>query len=197
MLSDVVLYRPKVFKDERGLFKETWNQKVLDVSTNENTTFVQDNVSVSNKGVLRGLHFQHPNGQGKLVTVLQGSAIDVIVDIRVGSPTFGSFSYYHLTGENHHQVFIPSGHAHGFVALEDATIFMYKCTEYYSPKDEHTLIYNDPDLLIPWQLFIGQAFMGQVKQTISDFSISKKDLEGKRLRDFLPEELPVWKARRF
>lgn len=186
MLNEVILIESKVFKDERGLFKETWNQKVFNTTVGKEITFKQDNISVSKKGVFRGLHFQSPQGQGKLVTVLKGSVMDIVVDVSVGSPTFGKYSLYCLSEENHRQVFIPPGFAHGFLALEDC-VFSYKCTEFYDPKNEFTLLYDLITELEPFKEVLN----------IKEFIVSKKDLKGKRLKDFTEEELPKWIEKQF
>lgn len=131
--------------------------------------FVQDNVSRSQKGILRGLHFQNPHPQGKLVTVLQGEVFDVAVDLRRSSPTFKQYETFHLSGENLVQVYIPHGFAHGFAAISDNVILQYKCTDAYCPEAEQSILWNDPDLNIPWPL--------------ANPLISKKDLAGLALKD--------------
>lgn len=142
---------PRVFADARGRFVETWNAERY-AGLGIPGPFVQDNVSVSKRGVLRGLHFQNPNAQGKLVSVLHGAVWDVAVDLRVDSPTFGEWVGVELSAENGRQMWIPEGFAHGFQALEDATVFGYKCTAAYSPADEHSLRWDDPALGIAWPL---------------------------------------------
>ncbi|MFM7566160.1 MAG: dTDP-4-dehydrorhamnose 3,5-epimerase [Flavobacteriales bacterium] len=148
-IEGLCLIKPKRYVDERGLFWESFSK-----ATYENllgVTFVQDNVSYSKKNVLRGLHFQHPPmEQGKLVTVLSGKAWDVAVDIRSESPTYGNHVAVELDAKNGHQFYIPPGFAHGFLALEDDTIFSYKCTQYYSKENENTLRWNDALLGISW-----------------------------------------------
>ena len=145
------MLEPRVFADERGRFVETWNaERYAEVGIPG--PFVQDNVSVSKRGVLRGLHFQNPNVQGKLVSVLHGAVYDVAVDLRVGSPTFGEWVGVELSAEDGRQMWIPEGFAHGFQALEDGTVFSYKCTAAYSPADEHSLRWDDPALRITWPL---------------------------------------------
>ncbi len=152
-IEGLVLFTPQIFKDERGLFFESFNQKVFNQSIGENVTFVQDNMSVSKKNVVRGLHFQNPPfAQGKLVRVVKGSVIDVAVDIRKKSPTYGQHIAVKLTGENHKMLWIPEGFAHGFVALEDDTIFSYKCTNYYHPQSEDAILWNDKQLNIDWNV---------------------------------------------
>jgi len=150
-IPEVLLIRPDYFCDARGWFMETWQQKrYAQIQIPEE--FVQDNVSFSQKGVLRGLHYQHPRGQGKLVQVLQGEVFDVAVDIRVGSPTFGRYTAARLSHENHLQMYIPSGFAHGFCVLSDTALFAYKCTDFYLPECEGSILWNDPYLGIPWPL---------------------------------------------
>ena len=147
----ITLIKPKVYDDNRGLFLETFNLNKFEKQTGFETTFYQDNLSVSKKNVLRGLHFQKPpNAQGKLVQVIKGSAIDVAVDIRKNSPTYGAYFKVELNDVNRYQLWIPRGFAHGFVALEDNTIFSYKCDNPYSQKDEMSLPWNDEDLAIEW-----------------------------------------------
>ena len=150
-LPGVFIIEPKVFGDHRGFFYESWQKKRYEEYgiTGE---FVQDNVSYSSKGVLRGLHFQNPNGQGKLVSVLQGEVFDVAVDIRIGSPTFGQWAGINLSGENHKQFWIPAGFAHGFCVLSDTAHFAYKCTADYSPENEGGICWADPDVGIKWPI---------------------------------------------
>ena len=149
-ISGLLIIEPKAFADDRGYFMETYSRERY-VENGVLPEFVQDNVSVSKKGVLRGLHFQmEPMGQGKLVQVLKGGAFDVAVDLRVGSPTFGEHVSVELSAENKKQFWIPTGFAHGFVALEDDTVFMYKCTNVYSKEHERGLRWNDPALHIDW-----------------------------------------------
>ncbi|MEA4836646.1 MAG: dTDP-4-dehydrorhamnose 3,5-epimerase [Anaeromusa sp.] len=150
-LQGVWIVEPKVFGDQRGFFYETWQQqRYADIGIKG--TFVQDNVSFSRKGVLRGLHYQQPHSQGKLVTVLQGEVFDVAVDIRVGSPQFGQWTGVVLSGENHRQLWIPEGFAHGFCVLSDTAYFSYKCTDVYAPDCEGGILWNDPDIGIKWPL---------------------------------------------
>jgi dTDP-4-dehydrorhamnose 3,5-epimerase len=150
-LPDVVLLEPKVFGDDRGFFMETYNAKVLR-QLGITDAFVQDNQSRSARGVLRGLHYQLRHAQGKLVRVTNGSAFDVAVDIRRGSPTFGKWTGHVLSSKNKHMLWIPAGFAHGFLALEDETDLLYKCTNFYSPNDERSVSWHDPDLAIEWPL---------------------------------------------
>ena len=156
-IKDLLIFEPRVFADERGWFMESFNQKNFEQALAERNleipNFVQDNHSMSQKGVLRGLHYQlNPHAQGKLVRVVQGRAWDVAVDIRQDSPTFGQWVGVELTGENHRQFWIPAGFAHGFIALEDNTQFLYKTTDYYAKECERAIIWNDPTLAIDWPL---------------------------------------------
>jgi dTDP-4-dehydrorhamnose 3,5-epimerase len=174
-LPGVLLVKPRVLSDARGFFVETWAaQRYEEVGVR--TAFVQDNVSSSQRGVLRGLHIQHPFGQGKLVCALAGELFDVVVDLRVGSPTFGRWSTVTLNGETLQQVYIPPGVAHGFCSLRDGTLFSYKCTEVYHPETEFGVLWNDPDLGIAWPL---EAPL-----------VSAKDQRFPRLRDIPLERLP-------
>lgn len=150
-LQGLLLLRPRVFADERGHFLETFNLRDFESAVGERVDFVQDNESASNKGVLRGLHFQvDPHAQGKLVRVIQGSVLDVCVDIRPNSATFGQHYKVHLNGSSKEMLWIPPGFAHGFVALEEHTVFAYKCTAYYHPASERTLLWDDGQLGIDW-----------------------------------------------
>lgn len=150
-IQDLLVITPRVFADNRGSFYESFNQQRFEEAIGEKITFVQDNESISHKGVLRGLHFQlPPMAQGKLVHVVRGSVLDVAVDLRKNSPHFGQHFTVELSGENKRQLWIPAGFAHGFVSLEQDTIFAYKCTNYYAPETECTLRWNDPDLAISW-----------------------------------------------
>jgi dTDP-4-dehydrorhamnose 3,5-epimerase len=151
-IADVMLLEPKVFGDERGFFFESFNQQVFAQATGVQTTFVQDNHSKSGQGVLRGLHYQAQNAQGKLVRVVQGEVLDVVVDIRPASPTFGQWVSERLSGENKRQLWVPAGLAHGFVVLSETAEFLYKTTDYYTPEHERCIAWNDPDLAIDWQL---------------------------------------------
>lgn len=150
-IPDVIIFEPKVFGDERGFFLESFNQKTFEEATGLKREFVQDNHSKSSKGVLRGLHYQlPPMAQGKLVRVVQGEVFDVAVDIRKSSPTFGQWVGVHLSAENKRQLWIPEGFAHGFLTLSETAEFLYKTTNYYSPKDEGAIVWNDQDLAIAW-----------------------------------------------
>lgn len=167
-IPDVLLIEPKVFGDDRGFFLESFHAKrYADVGVVG--PFVQDNLSRSVKGTLRGLHFQEPNAQGKLVQCLAGAVWDVAVDIRKGSPTFGRWVAAELTGENKHQLWVPAGLAHGFCVVSDSADFFYKCTALYSPESEQSVAWDDPDLAIPWP----------VKQPL----LSAKDQRAPRLKD--------------
>ncbi|WP_323813307.1 dTDP-4-dehydrorhamnose 3,5-epimerase [Cellvibrio sp. NN19] len=150
-IPEVIIFEPKVFGDERGFFLESFNQKIFEEATGLKRDFVQDNHSKSSKGVLRGLHYQlPPMAQGKLVRVVQGEVFDVAVDIRKSSPTFGKWVGVHLSAENKRQLWIPEGFAHGFLTLSDTAEFLYKTTNYYSPKDEGAIVWNDATLAIQW-----------------------------------------------
>lgn len=150
-IPDLVIIEPAVFGDDRGFFLESWNaEKFREAGLG--ISFVQDNHSRSSKGVLRGLHYQKPNPQGKLVRVISGRVWDVAVDLRKSSPTFGKWAGVELSAANKRMFWVPPGFAHGFVALEDGTDFLYKCTAPYVPAAEHSLLWNDPALGIDWPL---------------------------------------------
>ena len=149
-IPDVVLIEPKVFGDARGFFFESFNQQAFDEATGTSYQFVQDNHSRSAKGVLRGLHYQIEQPQGKLVRVARGSVWDVAVDIRKGSPSFGQWVGAELTEDNQHQLWVPPGFAHGFVVLSDSADFLYKTTDYYAPQHERCIAWNDAQLAIAW-----------------------------------------------
>ena len=150
-INGLILIKPKSFEDGRGMFFESYNSSKFNDIITKNIVFSQDNISISKKNVLRGLHFQKPpNSQGKLVQVIKGSVLDVAVDIRSNSPTYGQHYKVELNDKNRLQLWIPEGFAHGFVALEDNTIFSYKCTSAYSKSDEMDLLWNDPLLDIDW-----------------------------------------------
>ena len=151
-IRDVLILEPKVFGDSRGFFLESWNEKTFQETTGLDVHFVQDNHSRSQKGVLRGLHYQLQHPQGKLVWVTQGCVLDVAVDLRQSSPTFGKHVTIELSGENHKQIWIPQGFAHGFVVLSKSADFLYKTTNYYAPQDEQCISWNDPELKIDWRL---------------------------------------------
>jgi dTDP-4-dehydrorhamnose 3,5-epimerase len=150
-LPGVLMLEPTVFRDERGLFFESFNQRAFDEAVGQHVLFVQDNHSCSKRGVLRGLHYQlPPNAQGKLVRVVRGRAFDVAVDIRRGSPTFGRWLGVTLDAESPRQLWIPTGFAHGFMALDDDTAFLYKTTAFYAKECERSILWSDPDLAIEW-----------------------------------------------
>ncbi|CCI06635.1 dTDP-4-dehydrorhamnose 3,5-epimerase [Microcystis aeruginosa] len=151
-IPDVLIIEPQVYGDDRGFFLESFNQKDFREKTGVNTTFVQDNHSMSLKNVLRGLHYQIPNPQGKLVRVVNGSVFDVAVDARQSSPTFGQWVGCVLSAENKRIFWVPEGFAHGFLVLSDRAEFLYKTTNYYYPKYEKTISWNDADLGIDWPL---------------------------------------------
>ena len=175
-IPEVLIIEPQLFGDTRGFFMETWNK--LTYSKNGlQLEFVQDNFSRSIRGVLRGLHYQLDNPQGKLIWVVSGKVFDVAVDIRQGSPTFGDWVGFKLTGEDHKQIYIPPGFAHGFCVLSDAANFQYKCTEFYHPMDEYGILWNDPDIGIEWPA--------------SDFVVSKKDAANPTLNEGA-DKLPVY-----
>ncbi len=170
-LKGVVVIKPRVFEDARGYFFESYNKKAFQ-NAGLNMEFVQDNQSLSQRGVLRGLHFQAPPfAQGKLVRVIKGSVFDVAVDIRKESPTYGQWFGAELTEANKWMMYIPEGFAHGFVTLENDTIFSYKCTNFYHKDSEDCLLWNDADIGINWN--------------IEDPLLSEKDIQGKNLKGFV------------
>ena len=165
-LKDCFILKPRVFKDERGFFYETYNQKVFEAVTSLKVNFVQDNQSISSKGVLRGLHFQKGEmAQAKLVRVVKGRVLDIVVDIRKDSETFGKSFSIILDDIDNLQLFVPRGFAHGFITLEEQSIFAYKCDNYYDQASEGGIIYNDATLALDWHL------------PKEEFIISEKDLE--------------------
>ncbi len=171
-LEGVVILEPRLFGDDRGYFYESFSQREFEEKVCK-TTFVQDNQSYSRYGVLRGLHFQRaPHAQSKLVRVIKGRVLDVAVDIRLGSPTYGKHVAVELTEENHRQLFIPRGFAHGFVVLSEEVIFQYKCDNFYSKESEGAIMWNDPDLGIDWGI------------SAEDALLSDKDRVNPRLKDF-------------
>ena len=173
-IPGLLILEPKVFGDARGYFLETWHQgRYLEAGLT--APFVQDNLSQSRRGILRGLHFQNPSPQGKLVSVWQGEVFDVVVDLRQSSPTFGKWHGLHLSSENKRQFYVPPGFGHGFMVLSETALFHYKCTEFYSPKDEMTIRWDDPDIGIEWPA--GQP------------TLSEKDAKGLRLREVPREKL--------
>ena len=176
-LDGVLILEPNVFGDERGYFLETYNQNRYQ-EHGIRAHFVQDNMSFSKKGTLRGFHYQHPHGQDKLVEVLQGEVFDVAVDIRKGSPTFGQWFGAVISGDNKRQIFVPQGFAHGFCVLSETALFHYKCSDYYAPECEGGVAWNDPDLGIDWK----------VREPI----LSEKDAKIPRLKDIPTEKLPSY-----
>lgn len=170
-LKDVFLIEPRVFEDERGFFMESFNQKVFEESIGRKVDFVQDNHSKSGKGVLRGLHYQTQNTQGKLVRVVRGKVLDVAVDLRKNSPTFKQWQSFELSESNKKQLWIPEGFAHGFLTLTDNVEFLYKTTDYYAPKYEASIVWNDPELSIDWKL------------SENELTVSQKDREGVLLKE--------------
>ena len=151
-IPDVLIIEPKVFGDERGFFMESFNKEKFKAKTGITANFVQDNHSRSARNVLRGLHYQIQNSQGKLVRVVSGTVYDVALDIRKSSPTFGRWTGCMLSETNHRQLWIPPGFAHGFVVLSEIADFLYKTTDYYAPEHERSILWNDPKLDIDWQL---------------------------------------------
>ena len=174
-LPDVFLLEPKKFGDSRGYFFESFNQRVFDELSGTSLAFVQDNQSRSGRGVLRGLHYQIRQAQGKLIRVLEGAIHDVAVDLRRDSPTFGKSVSFVLSADNNLIAWIPPGFAHGFLALDDGTTVLYKATDFYAPAQERTLLWNDPVLGIEWPL----AQVGGMDKVI----VSDKDRIGRPLAD--------------
>ena len=172
-IKGLLVIEPDVFGDARGYFMESFSERKFAAHTGIAVKFVQDNESRSSYGVVRGLHFQRaPHAQAKLVRVVSGRALDVAVDLREGSETYGKHFSIELSGENHLQVFIPKGFAHGFAALSEEVVFQYKCDEYYAPDSEAAIIWNDPDLNIDWRL------------PAEDVLVSDKDKNHPKLKDF-------------
>lgn len=170
-IEGLLVIKPKVFEDPRGYFFESFSQKTLETA-GITEQFVQDNQSLSQKGVLRGLHLQKPpHAQGKLVRVIKGAVLDVAVDIRKGSPTYGKYYSIELNEQNKTMFWIPAGFAHGFLTLENDTIFHYKCTNYYNKESEASVLWNDKDIKVNWN--------------ISNPLLSEKDLTGTPLKDFV------------
>ncbi|MGV6825697.1 MAG: dTDP-4-dehydrorhamnose 3,5-epimerase [bacterium] len=175
---DVLLIEPVVHGDHRGWFMESWHiARYAEAGINQ--AFVQDNMAHSTKGILRGLHVQSPHAQGKLVQVIRGSVFDVAVDIRQGSPYFGQWVGAELNQDNHHQLWVPPGFAHGYLVLSDEAVFAYKCTDLYYPQHEFSVRWDDPDINIDWPM--------QDKLKLSD-----KDREAPLLRDVDSERLPIY-----
>jgi dTDP-4-dehydrorhamnose 3,5-epimerase len=177
-LPGVLILEPRVFGDERGFFMEGYNaRRYAEAGLPER--FVQDNLSLSARGVLRGLHFQNPSPQGKLVSVLQGEVFDVAVDIRLGSPTFGRWTGVTLSAENRRQFYVPPDFAHGFVVTGETALFHYKCTAYYDPSAEGTVLWNDPQIGIEWP--------------DEEPTLSEKDRTAPTLGETPRERLPCYK----
>ncbi len=174
-IPEVLLIEPKVFGDPRGYFLETFHEQRY-AEAGISLRFVQDNVSRSSRGVLRGLHLQNPDAQGKLVQVLDGEVLDVAVDVRLGSPTFGRFVSAALSSQNHLQLWVPPGFAHGFVVTSESALFSYKCTALYRPEAELGIAWNDPDIGITWPS--------------GEKTVSARDAAHPRLRDVPKERLP-------
>ena len=160
-IPDVLLIEPKLFGDDRGFFYESFNQKNFDGATGLSLNFVQDNHSKSAKGVLRGLHYQIQQPQGKLVRVVRGTVFDVAVEIRKGSPTFGKWEGIELSEENQKQFWVPAGFAHGFVVLSEMAEFLYKTTDYYAPAHERCIAWNDPAIGIDWHFLQAPLLSGK------------------------------------
>jgi dTDP-4-dehydrorhamnose 3,5-epimerase len=178
-LKDVLIIEPDVFNDRRGFFMETFHQeKYRELGIN--ATFVQDNLSSSVRGTLRGLHYQHPHDQTKLIQVLTGEVFDVVVDIRHGSPTFGKWTGLKLDAQSWRQLYVPEGFAHGFCVLSERAIMAYKCTDFYAPDDEGGIIWSDPDIGINWP--------------VTDPLLSEKDSRYPLLKDIPPDHLPPYKG---
>jgi len=176
-LPEVLLIAPKVFEDERGFFMETWQQARYR-GAGLPAGFVQDNLSFSVRGVLRGLHFQHPDDQDKLIYVLQGEVFDVAVDIRAGSPRFGRWTGVKLSDANRHQLYIPAGFAHGFCVLSETALLAYKCTALYNPRTDAGICWDDSDIGIAWP--------------VRHARLSPKDAAAPRLKDLDPARLPPY-----
>lgn len=155
-IPEVVLLEPTIYGDHRGFFMETWQEQSFHENV-ANVSFVQDNHSKSTQGILRGLHYQTQNPQGKLVRVTSGSVFDVAVDMRKSSPTFGQWVGFELSEENHRILWVPPGFAHGFYVNSETAEFVYKCTNYYTPEHEHSLLWNDPEVGIEWPLINGET----------------------------------------
>ena len=177
-LPGVLIIEPRLFSDERGLFFEAWNQEQF-ARHGLATEMRQDNVSWSRQGVIRGLHYQHPHSQAKLVYVLEGEVFDVAVDVRVGSPTFGRWKGTTLSAENRRQLYMPAGFAHGFCVVSDGALVAYKCSDVYRAECDAAVAWNDPELGIRWPL-MGEPI------------VSAKDRTAPRLADVPRERLPVW-----
>jgi dTDP-4-dehydrorhamnose 3,5-epimerase len=180
-IPDVVILEPTLHGDHRGFFMETWRASTFDTLA-PGLRFVQDNHSKSGQGILRGLHYQLRQPQGKLVRVIAGEIYDVAVDMRRASPSFGQWAGVVLSADNHRQLWVPPGFAHGFLVLSQSAEMVYKCTDYYAPQDEHSLLWNDPALAIDWPL----AQLGLEAPVLSD-----KDRDGRRFADALVYETSI------
>ena len=180
-LPGVIVIEPKLFGDKRGFFLETYRQDVLQ-QAGINVNFVQDNHSRSTQGVLRGLHYQLTQTQGKLVRVTSGSVFDVAVDVRKGSPTFGQWYGTVLDEESMRMMYVPPGYAHGFVVLSETADFLYKCTDYYHPASEQGIAWDDPDIAIDWP----------IANLATDISLSDKDKDNVFLKDQPDNKLPAY-----
>lgn len=176
-IEGVLLIEPKVFGDARGFFIETWARERY-AQAGVKGEFVQDNMSRSRRGALRGMHLQHPHGQGKLVSVVDGEVFDVAIDVRVGSPTFGRWVGYALSADNHRQLWIPPGFAHGFCVTSETALFAYKCTDTYHPEAELGVLWNDPEINVEWP--------------IKDPILSDKDARYPKLSEIARDRLPVY-----
>ena len=181
-LPGVIVIEPKVYVDKRGFFLETFREDVL-LQAGINAHFVQDNHTRSSQGVLRGLHYQMTQTQGKLVRVAAGSVFDVVVDVRLGSPTFGQWYGTELNEDNIKMIYVPPGFAHGFVVLSETADFIYKCTDYYHPESEQGIAWDDPDLNIDWS----------IAEIAEKISLSDKDKQNVKLKDQPAEKLPAYK----
>jgi dTDP-4-dehydrorhamnose 3,5-epimerase len=184
-IEGVLILEPQVFGDERGFFFESFNQKDFSKATGVDAAFVQDNHSKSVKGVLRGLHFQDPKPQGKLVRVAAGEVFDVAVDLRSESSTFGHWMGIHLSGDNKKQLWVPEGLAHGFLVLSDHAEFLYKTTDYWHPEYEHSLQWNDPDLGIDWPL---ESVKDNLTQKLLEPQLAKKDAQALSWTEYLKQK---------
>ena len=174
-IPGLLVIQPSVYGDERGFFMESYSQDRY-AAAGLPREFVQDNLSLSTRGILRGLHLQHPHGQGKLCSVLEGEVFDVAVDVRIGSPTFGQWEAVTLSAENKRQFYVPSGFAHGFCVMSERALFLYKCTDFYSAPNELGVAWNDPDIGITWP--------------VDAPKLSTKDKGNPRLEDIPVEALP-------
>lgn len=163
-ILDVLIIEPKVFGDERGFFFESFNQKVFEQAVGKSVKFVQDNHSKSVKNVLRGLHYQIQQPQGKLVRVVQGEVFDVAVDLRKSSPTFGQWVGEVLSAENKKQIWVPEVFAHGFVVLSETAEFLYKTTDFYAPEYERSVAWNDPDIAIAWPIHVEPTYLPKINK---------------------------------